>query len=181
MEEYTIKSLAEELNIEAKVVKNILGLKMTTNGATTLDQEQVQDVRASLVTAPPENEPVEDSQKVIFYWAKGQEYQFFIPVKGDLPNIFYKTEKSVLTLNPDIANDAKAIKILNGMRQNEKNGGSGFKQLDSLESAHDEVGKSIDDLMLLTIPTLAKMSGLGIEADRMSKGELIAQILKIEK
>ncbi len=186
MEQTTIKSLAEELGVPPMVIKTSLGLAPTTPGATELTDDQADSLRANAddYAGQPEVEaPVKKAKEkkddpiVVFYWPRGENYQFFVMTEGaDTPNKFYKTEKSVLRLDKTSAFDAKAIAFLDAHKGNKANGGKLFSRNNSVQS--QSKGETIDELMALNEDTLAQMAGLGRDGARLSKGTLIAKIIE---
>jgi hypothetical protein len=145
-------------------------------------EETVEQKPAQPEVAMPRRRANEEDGTVKFYWRDGKNLTF--TVKGGVVNgtqesgRFYKTDKSVIRLDPNA--DRKAIAYLRQHPANEANGGKEFGEFDATKMAASEKGSMIDRLMAMDVGALAAMTGGGVAATRKSKGQLISEILGLK-
>lgn len=178
-EAITIGSLAKELKIKPKAVKELLELAGNTANTTELTDEQVQAVI--------KNAPAPTVEDVVYTWPRMKRASFNIGRKAKdgtvLPTIKRAAQNGVLRLNPADPEDALVIAHLEKHRDNQANGGTRFARLNAvIADGGTDAGARINDLMALPARTLTQLAADELDGDlvaaqTMSRGDQIALVL----
>lgn len=188
-----LKAEAKELGIkgfalmkEETLRKAIQEKRAPSESFTPPEDEPVSELSkgpaALEVAKAPAKKPVARKETVVtFYWRDNKNMSF--TVKGQVvggvqqPGTFYKSDRSVLRLNPDT--DLSAMNYLRAHAGNECNGGRDFGEYKLEDFEASEKGTMLDKLMALDTKTLVEMVGGGVAMYR-SRGHLIAEILGLK-
>ena len=175
MDVVTIVSLAKELDIKPKDIKDLLGMVMTTPGSTELDADQIKTVVGDNLSDSADavkKTVVKVAKKVIYFWGDSREHKFMADDKLN------KTENSVMALCPK--ESPEAFLKLEKHPDNEANGGNKFKKMDKIGNDSSD-GSSVDELMKLNHPQLVVLAGGGLDNQQKSVGTLILEIVDAAK
>lgn len=166
---------AKENGLELSEVFAKFGLTHHKQNVPEEQKEDTMENEAVEAVEKVEEKPIEkvkkETEHVLFYWKEGKNATF--SCNGKL----LKSQRSSIRL--DRKKQAAEIEFLRKHKTNEANGGNEFCEMD-IKNGTSSLGDSIDELMLLSVETLANMVGGKVADFAKSKGVLIGEILDLK-